>query len=136
VVIIDSSVLVDYVRGVTNPETEWLDLHSDRQRLGLTTLIIAEILQGVDDDRQAASLYKELREFEIFEMPDVELAVDAARHYRRLRQIGHTPRRTIDVLIASFCIRERHALLHRDRDFDPIEHHLGLKVVHPQVGAG
>ena len=90
------------------------------------------ILQGVDDERRAASLYKELREFEIFEMPDVELAVDAARHYRRLRQIGHTPRKTIDVLIASFCIRRHHELLHRDRDnLDPLELHLGLRVVHP-----
>jgi predicted nucleic acid-binding protein len=131
VVIVDTSVFIDYLRGVTNPETEWLDLHADQQRLGLTTLILTEILQGVDDERRAASLYKELREFEIFEMPDVELAVDAARHYRRLRQIGHTPRKTIDVLIASFCIRRHHELLHRDRDFDPLELHLGLRVVHP-----
>ena len=130
-VIVDTSVFIDYLRGVTNPETEWLDLHADQQRLGLTTLILTEILQGVDDERRAASLYKELREFEIFEMPDVELAVDAARHYRRLRQIGHTPRKTIDVLIASFCIRRHHELLHRDRDFDPLELHLGLRVVHP-----
>lgn len=130
-VIVDTSVLVDYVRGVTNPETEWLDLHADHERLGITTLILSEILQGVDDERQAALLHKELREFEIFEMPDAELAVEAARHYRRLRRIGHTPRKTIDVLIATFCMREHHELLHRDRDFDPIEHHLGLNVIQP-----
>jgi predicted nucleic acid-binding protein len=130
-VIVDSSVLVDYVRGVTNPETEWLDFESDRQRLGLTTLILTEVLQGVRNERDASSLYSELSQFEIFEMPDVALAVQAARNYRKLRETGHTPRKTIDVVIGTFCIRERHQLLHRDRDFDALEHHLGLRVVHP-----
>ncbi len=61
----------------------------------------------------------------------VEIAVAAAENYRILRTKGITVRKTIDCLIATFCIREGHELLHRDRDFDPFEMHLGLQVIHP-----
>lgn len=130
-VVVDTSVLVDYLKGVTNPETEWLDRQVDRQRLGMTTTIVTEVLQGLRDEREASSVYNELMEFEILEAADLPLAVQAARHFRRLRQLGHTPRKTIDVLIATLCIRDHHDLLHRDRDFDAFETHLGLSVIHP-----
>jgi predicted nucleic acid-binding protein len=74
---------------------------------------------------------RHLRRFEIFETGRTELAVDAARHYRLLRAPGRTVRKTIDCLIASFCLRERHSLLHGDRNFDAFELLLGLPVVHP-----
>lgn len=130
-VIVDTSVLVDYLNGVTNPETEWLDLELDRQRLGVTTIIMTEVLQGVRDDREAASVQAALMEFEIVERHEVGLAVDAAKNYRRLRRAGYTVRKTVDVLIATHCIRTGRALLHRDRDFDPFEELLGLSVIHP-----
>jgi predicted nucleic acid-binding protein len=131
VVIVDTSVLVDFINGVANPETAWLDLRLDHQRFGLTTLILMEVLQGFREEREAALVHSELHEFEIIELHDVALAVDAARHYRHLRNTGHTVRKSVDLLIATYCIRNRHSLLHRDRDFDAFEKHLGLQVVHP-----
>ena len=130
-VIVNTSVLVDFINGVANPETEWLDLRLDQQRFGLTTLILTEVLQGFRDDREAALVHSELAAFEILELHDVRLAVDAARHYRFLRHAGRTVRKTIDLLIATYCIRNHHSLLHRDRDFDVFEEHLGLHVIHP-----
>ena len=100
-VIVDTSVLVDFINGVTNPETEWLDLRLDQQRFGLTTLILTELLQGFRDEREAALVYSELHEFEILELHDVKLAVDAAKHYRSFRNAGRTVRKTIDLLIAT-----------------------------------
>ena len=130
-VIVDSSVWIDFLNAVTNPETEWLDLRLDRERIGLTTIVLAEVLQGLRDDREAAAVEAELRKFEIIEVVDVALATEAARNHRRLRQAGRTIRKTVDVLIATYCIREGHSLLHRDRDFDVFEDLLGLSVVRP-----
>lgn len=130
-VIVDTSVLVDFINGVTNPETEWLDLRLDRQRFGLTTLILTEVLMGMRDDREAALIQAELKEFEIVELHERGLAVDAARNSRVLRNDGCTVRKTIDLLIATHCIRNQHSLLHRDRDFDAFEELLGLAVIHP-----
>jgi predicted nucleic acid-binding protein len=130
VVIIDTTVWVDYFRGVRNPETDWLDTDIDRQRLGLTDIILCEVLQGVHDDSAAADVERRLRKLEVFETGGVDLATEAARNYRVLRARGHTVRKTIDCLIATFCIRGGHSLLHRDRDFDPFERYLELSVVH------
>ena len=130
-VIVDTSVLVDFINGVTNPETEWLDFELERQRFGLTTLIVTEVLQGLRDDHEAILVQSQLDEFEILEVHEVGLAVDAARNFRLLRNDGHTVRKTVDLLIATHCIRHQHSLLHRDRDFDAFEQRLGLRVVHP-----
>ena len=129
-VIVDTTVWVDYFRGIRNPETDWLDTELDRQRLGLTDIILCEVLQGVHDDSAAADVERRLRKLEVFETGGVELATEAARNYRVLRARGHTVRKTIDCLIATFCIRSGHSLLHRDRDFDPFETYLELAVVH------
>jgi len=131
VVIVDTTVLVDYFQGVRNPETDWLDDQLERQRLGLTDIILCEVLQGVRDDVAAKEVERELAKLDVFETGGVALARDAARNYRALRNRGHTVRKTIDCLIASFCLREHHSLLHRDRDFDPFEKFLDLSVVHP-----
>ena len=130
-VIVDTTVLVDYFQGVRNPETDWLDDQLERQRLGLTDIILCEVLQGVRDDVAAKEVERELAKLDVFETGGVALARDAARNYRALRNRGHTVRKTIDCLIASFCLREHHSLLHRDRDFDPFEKFLDLSVVHP-----
>ena len=130
-VIVDTTVWIDYLTGVRNAETDWLDRELDRQRLGLTDLILCEVLQGIRDDAAFSRVQREFRRFEIFATGGEELAIVAARNYRKLRQRGQTVRKTIDCWIATFCIQERHSLLHRDRDFDPFESELGLRVVRP-----
>jgi predicted nucleic acid-binding protein len=130
VVIVDTTVWVDYFRGVANPETEWVHAELDRQRLALTDLILCEVLQGVRDDVAAKAVERELLKLEVFDMCGADLAREAARNYRTLRTRGHTVRKTIDCLIASFCIREQHSLLHCDKDFDPFEKFLELSVIH------
>jgi predicted nucleic acid-binding protein len=130
-VIVDSTVWIDYLNGVENPETDWLEEQVDRQRLGLTTIILTEVLQGLRDEKTATLVYRELEQFEIFTASNAALSVQAARNYRMLRRRGKTVRKTVDALIATFCIEDQHSLLHRDRDFDPFEEFLGLSVVHP-----
>jgi hypothetical protein len=131
VVIVDTTVWVDYFQGVENPETAWLDTELDRQRLGLTDIILCEVLQGVRDDVVAKDVERRLLNLEVFNTGGVSLAREAARNYRALRSRGHTVRKTIDCLIATFCLRAQHSLLHRDRDFDPFEKFLQLSVIHP-----
>jgi hypothetical protein len=131
VVIVDTTVWVDYFQGAKNPETDWLHTELDRQRLGLTDIILCEVLQGVRDDVAAQSVERSLLKLEVFETGGVALAREAARNYRTLRSRGHTVRKTIDCLIATFCLRGEHSLLHRDRDFDPFEQFLELSVIHP-----
>lgn len=130
-VIIDTTVWVDYFRGLKNAETDWLDVEAGRRRLGLTDLILCEVLQGVRDDAGLKRVQRELLKFEVFETGGKELAIAAAWNFRALRRRGHTVRKTIDCLIATFCLRDGHSLLHRDRDFDPFEVILGLPVIHP-----
>ncbi len=130
-VIVDTTVWIDYLNGVTTPESDWLDRETARRRLGLLDLMVCEILQGLATDDDAARVLRQLRRFEIFETGGVELAAAAAHNYRRLRQRGRTVRKTIDCLIATFCLRDGHALLHADRDFDAFEELLHLHVVHP-----
>jgi predicted nucleic acid-binding protein len=131
VVIVDTTVWIDYFQGVENPETEWLNTELDRQRLGLTDIILCEVLQGVRDDVVAREVERRLLNLEVFDTGGVEVAREAARNYRALRSRGHTVRKTIDCLIATFCLRGQHSLLHRDRDFDPFEKFFELSVIHP-----
>jgi predicted nucleic acid-binding protein len=130
-VVVDTTVWVDYLNGLTTPETDWLDRELARQPLGLLDLMLCEVLQGLSTENEAARVLRYLRRFEIFESGGIELASDSAANYRFLRSRGRTVRKTIDCLIATFCLREGHALLHRDRDFEPFEDLLGLVVVHP-----
>jgi predicted nucleic acid-binding protein len=131
VVIVDTTVWIDYFQGVENPETEWLNTEIDRQRLGLTDIILCEVLQGVRDDVVAKEVERRLLNLEVFDTGGVAVAREAARNYRALRSRGYTVRKTIDCLIATFCLRGQHSLLHRDRDFDPFETFLELSVIHP-----
>lgn len=131
-VIVDTTVWVDYLKGLATPQSDWLDREAPRQRLGLLDLMICEILQGLSTDADAARVLGQLQRFEVFETGGVDLAVAAARNYRELRGHGQTVRKTIDCLIATFCLVNGHRLLHADRDFDPFEQYLDLAVVHPQ----
>ena len=130
-VIVDTTVWIDYLAGVANAETIWLDRELTNQRLGLTDLIFCEVLQGVRTDAEFRRVRGELLDFEIFDTGGLSLALASARNYRTLRGLGHTVRKTIDCLIATFCLENDHTLLHRDRDFDAFEKHLGLRVLHP-----
>lgn len=129
--IVDTTVWIDYLGGTANPHTDWLDRELNQQRLGLTDLILCEILQGIRGDATFTRVRRDLSKFEVFETGGEALAVASAQNYRALRSHGHTIRKTIDCLIATYCLSEGHSLLHRDHDFDPFEKHLGLRVLHP-----
>ena len=130
--IVDSTVWVDYFRGRTTAETTWLDRNVALQAIGLTDLILCEVLQGVRDESLLPRLRRDLAAFHIFDTGGVALAVAAASHDRKLRARGRTIK-TIDCLIATFCIVNGHALLHCDHDYDVFERELNLAVVHPDA---
>ncbi len=128
-VIVDTSVWIDYFSGVIRPETEWLHREVGHQEIGLTDLICCELLQGVREDRRFKELQGTLAAFPVFSLGGLDLAVSSAKNYRVLRKLGITIRSTIDCLIATFCLTEGYTLLHHDSDFDPFEKYLHLSVV-------
>ncbi len=130
-VIVDTTMLVDYLRGLRNAETEYFDRELGRLRFGLTDLILCEVLQGIRDERAFRRVLRELRRFEVFDTGGQELAMAAARDFLSLRQRGRTVRKTIHWLIATFYLRDADSLLHRDRDFDHFKQILDLAVIHP-----
>jgi predicted nucleic acid-binding protein len=129
--IVDTTVWIDYFAGTVNPHTDWLGRELTQQRLGLTDLILCEILQGIRQDLAFNRVLRVLSNFEVFDSGGGALAARTAQNYRALRAQGHTVRKTIDCIIATFCLTQGHSLLHRDHDFDPFEEFLGLPVVHP-----
>jgi predicted nucleic acid-binding protein len=131
VTIVDTTVWIDYFGGIVNEHTAWVDIQLSRQRLGLTDLILCETLQGIRDDADFSLVRTELLKFQLFNTGGRDLAVAAAQNYRTLRKRGYTVRKTIDCLIATFCMERGHSLLHRDRDFDTFEKNLQLIVIHP-----
>ncbi len=130
-VIVDATVWIDYLRGNENPQTEWLEQQLTRQPIGLADLTLCEVLQGVRAESEFLKVREDLLQFHLFETGGSDLAISAAQNYRTLRERGRTVRKTIDCLIASFCLESDHTLLHRDRDYDAFEELLGMKVVHP-----
>jgi predicted nucleic acid-binding protein len=130
-VIVDTTVWIDYLGGRNTPGAIWLIDRVGKERIGLIDLILGEILQGIRDDRTCGETRERLLSFDIFASGGKEFAIEAAENFRKLRKKGITIRRTTDCWIATFCIREDHSLLHRDRDFDPFEKELGLRVVKP-----
>jgi len=129
-VIVDTTVWIDYFAGTVNPETEWLEREATSQRLGLTDLNLCEVLQGIRNDREFKRVREDLLAFDVFTTGGGGMAIEAAENYRLLRQRGYTVRKNIDCWIATFCLINGHQLLHRDRDFDPFEKVLGLRTVH------
>jgi predicted nucleic acid-binding protein len=127
-IVADTSVWIDYVRGIDAPHTNLLDYELDHSRIVTGDLIIAEFLQGFrnEEDYQKAKQIMESLEYHDFVGKDI--ALRAAQNYRKLRKSGTTVRKTIDVIIATFCIENDFDLLHNDRDFDPMERLLGLRV--------
>jgi len=130
-VIVDSSIWIDTLNGVTNRHTMWLKAAFGRHKIGLTTLILCEVLQGLRSEAQFGDYQIVLLGLPVFETIDRHIAVAAARNYRTLRSRGISVRNTSDCLIATFCIENRFSLLHNDRDYNAFERHLGLSVIEP-----
>jgi predicted nucleic acid-binding protein len=128
-IVVDTSVWVDYFNGRSTPETDSLDALLSRELLIVGDIILTEVLQGFRSQADFRRALLLLGRLEFREMLGREAAIESARYYRRLRAKGVTVRKTIDVIIATFCLRGGHELLHADRDFDLIEQHLGLPVL-------
>ncbi len=128
-ILVDSSVWIDFFRDVATPQAEWLDRHLGDEALVVGDLILAEVLRGFKDDRGFTEARRLLGRLEQVTLCGPQLAVEAARNHRRLRSRGITVRGTIDVVIATRCLVDGYRLLHSDRDFDPFALHLGLRVV-------
>ena len=126
--IIDTSVWIDYFNGKATAETEVLDRLLGIESLIVGDLILVEVLQGFRSDRDFRQASGLLAALEFREMVGQRVALASARNYRMLRAQGVTVRKTVDVIIGTFCILNGHRLLHSDRDFDPMESYLGLEV--------
>ena len=129
--IVDSTVWIDYFNGLENPQTDYLDQIVDRIPILVGDLILAEVLQGFRDDSDFEEARRALSKYIQVEMVNSEFALQSARNYRLLSRKGVTVRKTIDSLIATYCIENEHDLLHNDNDFDGYEKHLRLRVVRP-----
>jgi predicted nucleic acid-binding protein len=129
--VVDSTVWIDYFNGVANPQTDFLDKIVDQTTILIGDLILAEVLQGFHADADFEKARRTLGRFMQTEMVNPKLVLQSARNYRQLRSKGVTVRKTIDSLIATYCIENGHELLHNDSDFDGYEKILNLQVVHP-----
>ena len=126
-ILVDSSVWIDFFRGTVTPQSERMDQLLGREPLLIGDLILAEVLQGFTSERDFNQARKMLGALELVNLGGAEMAVQAARNFRTLRAKGVTIRKTIDTFIATCCIEQDHALLFSDRDFDPFVLHLGLR---------
>jgi predicted nucleic acid-binding protein len=124
----ESSVWIDFLNGVQSPEVREFERLMVRRELIIGDLIVHEVLRGVRHDAQATRLQRDFSQMFVRPLVTPRLALISAGHYRYLRARGITIRSTIDCLIATYCIETGTELLHSDRDFDPFEAHLGLKV--------
>jgi predicted nucleic acid-binding protein len=127
VIVVDSSVWIDYFRGLATPQSDRLDELLASEPIAIGDLILTEVLQGFDTDRDFNRGLQLLSGFPVVEIAGPEIAIQAARHFRALRAKGVTVRKTVDTLIATRCIADGHGLLFADRDFDPFVEHLGLR---------
>lgn len=128
-IVVDSSVWIANLRAADTPAARKLRAIEDVDDIIVGDLILLEVLQGARSEAHATLIETALRRFRVERMLDEMLAVRAARNYRLLREKGATVRKTIDVIIGTFCIANGHALLHDDRDFEPMTAHLGLRVL-------
>lgn len=135
-ILVDSSVWIDFFRGTTTPQVERLDSLLGSTRLAVGDLIMAEVLQGVRDERQFNLVRRTLEDFTLVELAGKQIAIQAAKNFRIVRGLGFTVRKTIDTIIATHCIERGFELLHSDQDFDAFALHLGLKVVRWEIQSG
>ena len=132
-ILVDSSVWIDYLRGTATPQTDKLDALLGITPLAIGDLILTEVLQGCGSDKEFNEVRRMFSSLHLVSLGGPDVATEAARNSRKLRSLGVTVRKTIDTVIATRCIVDRHELLHNDRDFEPFARHLGLRCVpcHP-----
>lgn len=130
-IVVDSSVWIDFFKGRNAPHVRRLLAVLGSDEIIVGDLMLCEILQGLDSERAAQEVEALLRRFDIVSMVGDAVAVAAARNFRSLRRRGITVRKTIDLLIGTWCIENRRPLLHNDSDFHPMARHLGLIEVSP-----
>jgi hypothetical protein len=128
-ILVDSSVWIDYFKGAITPQTEKLDTLLGREPLAIGDLILTEVLQGFSAERDFNEARKMLTSLTVVELGGQRIAIQAARNFRKLRNLGVTVRKTIDTVIATRCIESGYDLLHNDKDFEPFVQHLGLRIV-------
>lgn len=126
-ILVDSSVWIDYFRGTQTPQTEKLDGLLSSEPIAIGDLILTEVLQGFGSERDFNEAKRLLTSLLVVELGGRDIAIQAARNFRILRAQGVTIRKTIDTVIATRCIESGFTLLHSDRDFDPFVQHLGLR---------
>lgn len=126
-ILVDSSVWIDYFSGNGSPETDFLDGILGVSAVAIGDLILTEVLQGFRHDKDYKTARRLLGELTIFELLGTKMAVKSANNFRKLRKKGITIRKTADVIIASFCIENNLPLLFSDKDFKPFVEHLGLR---------
>ena len=130
-ILVDSSVWIDYFNGNNSWQTDLLDNVLSKVPIIIGDLIFTEVLQGFKSNKDYESAKAYLGDLPFRQMGGYNVAVQSAQNYRRLRKAGITVRKTIDVIIATFCIIEELTLLHDDRDFNPIVSYFPLKVLTP-----
>lgn len=128
-ILVDASVWIDFFNGNPTPEVSLLDGLLGQQALIVGDLTLTEVLQGFLHEKEFRQAMALMRALEVVQLGGVEIALQAARNFRELRKRGVTIRKTIDVVIATWCIENDCRLLHRDRDFEPFVKHLGLRQV-------
>lgn len=131
-ILVDSSVWIDYFRGTANPETDHLDSLLGSQPLLTGDLILTEVLQGFAKDSEFNHARKLLTSLAVVTLGGQNIGIQAAENFRALRRKGVTVRKTIDTIIATRCIENNYELLYSDRDFDAFVEHLGLRSALPQ----
>jgi len=128
VIFLDSTVLIDYFNGNNTWQVEALDSLLGEELVFIGDYVLTEVLQGFGSDKEFQEAKATLHLFPCFDIGGKEIAIRSAENYRYLRKRGVTVRKTIDAMIATFCIENNSILLHNDKDFDPFEEHLNLKV--------
>lgn len=128
-ILVDSSVWIDYFNGKTTGQTDLLNVLLGRELIVTGDLVVAEVLQGFKEDREFNKARDLLDTLICKDMLGKNLAVKSAQNYRLLRGKGVTAKKTIDVIIATFCVQNRMVLLHNDRDFELMAEHLGLQTI-------
>lgn len=128
-ILVDSSVWIDYFQGLMTPQADLLDRLIDTEFVAIGDLMLLEVLQGFRHDKDFNKARGILTALPIIEIGGESVAVQAAINYGHLRSLGITVRKNVDTLIATRCILSGMELLHSDRDFDPFALHLGLRVV-------
>lgn len=126
-IVVDSSVWIDYFTGKSTPGAEKLDSLLGENLIAIGDLMLTEVLQGFRIDKDFRRAKELLLSLTVVNMLDTEIALKSAANFRKLRKRGVTVRKTIDAIIATYCIENRLPLLHSDKDFQPFHKHLKLK---------